>query len=109
MLEMRRPVLHRAERGCTLSDGRVIAVVGDMGYAISYHPEVCAYQGKSSHSEIYTAADMMQYGNNPVIEPYGSLDFVGGFPVGAFDSVGVIVGGKDDNQAPLSFTGYIAF
>ena len=71
--------------------------------------EVCAYADDAYHSEIYTDKDMIQYGNNPEIEPFGSFDFTGGFPVDAFNSVGVVVRGKDANGAVLSFTGHISF
>ena len=85
-----------------------MAELNGIGYTIDTI-EVCAYQGKTSRSEIYTAADMMQYNNNPVIAPYGTFSFIGGFPVGTYDSVGIIVRGKDDHAQPLAFKGYISF
>lgn len=71
--------------------------------------EVCGYGDGSFHSDIYTEKDFKTGNLDPAMTPYGSFEFTGGFPTGAFNSVGVIVRGRDANGEALSFTGYAAF
>lgn len=71
--------------------------------------EVCGYGSGKSQASMYGAADRLASGLNPDMEAYGTFSFFGGFPVGVFDSIGVIVRGKDANGAPLEFIGYTTF
>ena len=70
--------------------------------------EVCGY-GPRFNAETYTAADMRAGSLVPELDAYGTFDFTGGFPLGSFDRIGVIVRGKDATGAPLSFTGSTTF
>ena len=71
--------------------------------------EIYADGGDGDRYGLYTQADMAASGQSTDLPPYGAFNFTGGFPLGLYDFVGIIVHGVDDSGAALSFTGSVTF
>lgn len=68
-------------------------------------------EGKSGtvRSATYGVKDLRAVGLDPDIEPYGTFEIEGGFPLGEFLRAGMAAHGTDANGATLTFYGLVEF
>lgn len=89
-------------------DFKIIETNG-IGFNIEYVTYFHYSDKGTVYRGVFTAQDFRSFGLDPELPPYGTLPFNGGFPVGEFDSIGIVIHGTDVNGAPMTFHGYAEY